>query len=116
MLLALRLGRTLEELQNSMSSQEFSLWMQMYSEDQWGDGPANDRADERAGLVAATIANFAGKTLKKDAKQMKPSDFFAKTAAPQEAPKEVDPVAFFTAVSKNAKFDKKGVRNASSSH
>lgn len=115
MQLALRMGRTLAELQSSMSSQEFSLWMQLYRDDQWGDGPANDRADQRAGVIAATFANFAGKQLAKGAKPLKASDFFSKPVT-QDAPKEVDPVAFFTAVSKNAKFDKKGKRNAGSSY
>lgn len=100
------MGRTLAELQRDMSSQEFSLWLAMYDEDQLGEA----RKDLRAGVIAAAIGNYAGKTRKSDAKPLTPSDFFGTSAPkPQEEP---DPVAFFTAVSKTAKFDKKGAKRA----
>jgi hypothetical protein len=95
MMLALRLGRTLDELRSSMSSQEFSLWTALYRDDQWGEA----RDDMRAGVVASTIANYAGKMRSEHAEPAQPSDFMPSLAKPEEAV-EPDPVAFFTAVAK----------------
>jgi len=96
MMLALRMGRTLEELCASMSSAEFSLWIEAYNEDQWGD----KWHDWRAGLVASTVANFAGKTLGKGAKNLSPQDFMPSTSADDDEEdgeaEEPDPFAFFS--------------------
>lgn len=103
MTLALKMGRTLDELSKSMSSHEFSLWMEMYREDQWGSA----REDMRAGLIAATIANYAGR-VRTDSQALAPGDFFPgldKAVAVQEEP---DPVAFFTAVAASKNFNAKG--------
>jgi hypothetical protein len=52
--LALALGRTVAELEETMSSHELSEWMAFEAI----DGPiGNQRADMRAGIIAATIAN-----------------------------------------------------------
>lgn len=105
------MGRTLAELQQDMSSQEFSLWLQFYQDEQWGDASAERRADLRAGVVAATIGNFAGMTRKKGAEPLQPSDFFPDSlsaAEPDEPVAEIDPIAHFTAISKTAKLHKKG--------
>jgi hypothetical protein len=94
MTLALKLGRTLEELGRTMSSQEFSLWLAMYKFDQWGEL----RGDERAGLIASTVANFAGMTRAAGAAPLSPSDFMLHLPKHEEPEQEPDPVAFFTAV------------------
>ena len=99
MMLALRMGRTLEELRRSMSSSEFSLWLEMYQDDQWGE----DRDDLRAGIIASTIANFAGK-MRKDAQPLQPSDFMPNLSKEKEEA-EPDPVAFFTAVANSKKLE-----------
>lgn len=53
-----------------MSSKEFSEWIVYYSE--YSFDVNKEWNDFRAGVVASTVANFAGKTSKK---AMKPSDF-----------------------------------------
>jgi hypothetical protein len=106
MMLALKLGRTLEELGRSMSSYEFSLWCALYDIDQWGEL----RADERAGIISSTIANWAGMMRSKESEPLVPRDFMPhlprSPEAEAEAEAEPDPVEFFSAVS--ARFDKKG--------
>jgi len=37
MMLALRLGRTLDELGRTMCSAEFDLWIELYKENRWGE-------------------------------------------------------------------------------
>jgi hypothetical protein len=106
MMLALKLGRTLEELGRSMSSYEFSLWCALYDLDQWGEL----RADERAGIIASTIANWAGMMRSKESEVLRPRDFMPHLPRSPEVEAEPavepDPVAFFGAVA--ARFDKKG--------
>jgi hypothetical protein len=60
------LGRTVAELQHCMSSAEFMHWCAFYSLEPWGYDPDN----WRTGVVAATVANAAGRK-----KPLKPSDF-----------------------------------------
>jgi hypothetical protein len=91
MMLALKMGRTLEELGRSMSSNEFSLWMELYRENMWGE----QFAYERAGIVASTIANCAGMTRAKGAEPAAPADFMPyKPKAAREEDAEPDPMAF----------------------
>jgi hypothetical protein len=101
MMLALRMGRTLEELCASMSSAEFSLWVEAYKEDQWGD----KWHDWRAGVVASTVANFAGKTLPKGAQNLSPQDFMPNVGKDEcEEEDEIcepDPFAFFSEMLQN---------------
>jgi hypothetical protein len=92
MMLALKLGRTLEELTNSMSSAEFNLWLELYQENDWGE----KRAYERAGIIAATIGNYAGMMRDKNARPLKPADFMP--YAQPEPESEPDPIAYFKAV------------------
>ncbi len=55
--LALAMGRTLQELREALSYAEFQEWCLYYQVEPWGD----ERADLRAGIVASTIANYAGR-------------------------------------------------------
>ncbi len=56
MSLALRLGRTLEELGRTMTSAEYSLWEEFHVEQPW------DGEWIQTGLICSSIANYAGKT------------------------------------------------------
>ncbi len=47
------MGRTLGELEETCTAQEFGLWMALYEAEPWG--PV--REDLAAGIVASTIAN-----------------------------------------------------------
>lgn len=94
MMLALKMGRTLGELGAVMSSAEFSLWLALWDEDQWGEL----RADERAGIVAATVANYAGMQRRADAGPAMPADFMPHLPQPPEELLDPDPVAFFKSI------------------
>lgn len=96
MMLALKLGRTLGEL-GSITSYEFSLWLELYRDTQWGDL----RDDERAGVIASVIANYAGMTRAAGAAPAAPADFMLhlpNKRPEEEIEVEPDPVAFFQAV------------------
>lgn len=56
MVLALRLGRTLGELMDSIDTQELSLWRELDRTSPLGD----ERADLLAASLAATVAQAAG--------------------------------------------------------
>lgn len=102
MMLALRMGRTLGELCDSMSSAEFSLWIEAYKDDRWG----GKDEDFRAAVVASTVANFAGKQLANNATTT-PQDFMLRYGDQQEVEQEEpDPLAYFTAVANNTPFNK----------
>lgn len=81
------------------------MWVALYNEDRWGDDNVDRRADFQAGLVCSTIANFAGKTLKANAKPLVPADFMPNMAVPEKEV-ELDPVMFFTAIATSKKFNK----------
>jgi hypothetical protein len=104
-MLALRMGRTVDELYRTMSSAEFSMWVALHNEDRWGEDNADQRADFRAGLVCSTVANFAGKSMKSNVKPLAPADFMPSLAVPEKVV-ELDPVTFFTAVAASKKFNK----------
>lgn len=53
MLLARALGRTLAELGETLSAEEFALWLADYARSPWGP----ERADVGPAIVASTIAN-----------------------------------------------------------
>lgn len=97
-MLALKLGRTLEELGETMSAHEFAMWTALYQENQLGELFAY----ERAGIIASTIANYAGMQRAPSAGPARPSDFMPyKPKGWEEREEEVlepDPVAHFTAV------------------
>jgi hypothetical protein len=63
------------ELLNGMDSRELSEWLAYYGINPWGP----ERADLRAGVVAATVANCLS-----DKGGFKPSDFVPKYGPPQE--------------------------------
>jgi hypothetical protein len=98
----MRMGRTIDELMNSMSSAEFSIWLELYEEDQWGEA----RDDFRTGQICATVANFAGKTLKENSAGLRPADFMPNLRTAPVVEAEVDPVIFFTAVAASKTFNK----------
>lgn len=86
--LCLALGCTLGELCDRMDVQEFQLWQALYAVEPWGD----IRADLRAGVVASTVVNWAGKTLKQGAPDKRPSDFLLFSQPKAQAPAaEPDP-------------------------
>ncbi|WP_395406308.1 hypothetical protein ACHMW6_06445 [Pseudoduganella sp. UC29_106] len=82
-----------------MSSAEFSLWVEAYKDDQWGE----QSAYWRAGMVASTVANFAGKQLAANG-NTKPQDFMPNFGDEETEPQEPDPVAFFTAIANATEF------------
>ena len=92
--LAMRLGRTLDELAHSMTAQEFGLWLALYERDPWDES----RADIRAGIVAATVANYAGMMRKQGASPALPRDFmpFNQSQDEPEQTEEPDPLAHFS--------------------
>jgi len=49
----LALGRTVSELEATISVREFEEWIAFYSFEPWGD----ERADIRSGVIASTVAN-----------------------------------------------------------
>ncbi len=69
--LALAMGRTIEELRAVLSYREFLDWCVYYEVEPWGE----TRADLRAGIVASTIANYAGKQRSDGAEPAIPTDF-----------------------------------------
>ena len=62
-----------------MSSREFAEWMAYYEIEPFGE----ERADWRAGMIAATIANIFRDT-KKRRKPYKPQDFMPKLEEKRE--------------------------------
>lgn len=58
-------------LLRDMSDITLGLWMALYRIDPWGE----ERADLRAGIVASTVVNMAGKTLREGAKPSCPHDY-----------------------------------------
>lgn len=90
MSLALRLGRTLEELGETMSSAEFGMWLELYKIAPWDDV----RGDLQAGIVAATIVNAAGMRRKPGSAPSMPLDFMPLTKDAPES-KEEDPLEHF---------------------
>lgn len=89
--LALALGRTLEELGESMSAAEFSMWIARNAKAPIGAR----RGDLQAGVIAATIANYAGRMRGKDAPPATPLDFMPLEQRPEPIEEDSDPLAFF---------------------
>jgi hypothetical protein len=99
MLLALQLGMTLHELGDRMTGEEFGLWCALYRTDPWGE----QRADLRSGIVAAQVANYAGKMRGKHAAPAKPSDFMPyiqQSDESGEVEREPDPMQHFGALAR----------------
>ncbi len=66
--MALALGKTVGELSEELSDAEFQEWMSFYRMEPFGE----DRADLRAGIIAATIVNVQRG---KKGRPVKPTDF-----------------------------------------
>ena len=56
------MGRTIDELMNSMTATEFQAWGVYYNEEPFGF----EREDYHAGLQCMVIANMSGKVIKGD--------------------------------------------------
>ncbi|MCB0073270.1 MAG: DUF4035 domain-containing protein [Caldilineaceae bacterium] len=76
------LGRTHEELLDSMSGRELAEWMAFYQVEPFGDV----RGDLQAGIVASTLANVY-RDRKKKPKPYKPEEFMPKFERPKRAPR-----------------------------
>ncbi len=71
LLMARTMSRTVQELGETMDSAEFCMWVAEFEANPWDEA----RADLRSGIVAATIANYAGKSRKENAVAAEPIDF-----------------------------------------
>lgn len=71
-----------------MSSAEFSMWLEMYESDPW-----DEHMDLGFGMVAATVANYAGKARIAGVPNAIPSDYMPLPVPPVIEP---DPVEFFS--------------------
>lgn len=76
--LASQLGATVGELQERMSSEEFTHWIAYFGMEPWG----YDIETWRMGMLCSTSANTAGP--KKGGKPWRPQDFIPKK---QDAPR-----------------------------
>lgn len=72
-----------------MSSAEFSLWIALYRRAPWDD----TRADINSAIIAANIANYAGKMRADDAPPATILDYMPFADKPVEP--EPDPIEFF---------------------
>jgi hypothetical protein len=87
--LALAMGRTIQELRAVLSYAEFQEWCLYYQIEPWGE----ERADLRAGIVASTIASYAGKERSMSAPPALPADFMPYLDRPEPAePAEDQPL------------------------
>lgn len=77
--LALRLGRTVPELLDACTSEELTEWMAFDRLEPLGDA----RMDLGFGIVAAAVANWAGKTLPSGTDPLKPSAFMPLARIPE---------------------------------
>jgi hypothetical protein len=81
------MGRTVDELQDAMSAQEFGEWMAFYSIHPFG--PPGEWF--QSGVIASTIANV---NRAPNTEAYKPADFIPRRQA-EEKPVEDDPNEFF---------------------
>lgn len=82
MLLARTLNyRSLEEMGNTMDGAEYCLWAAEFDRNPWDE----KRADLRAGIISAAVANMAGKTRKATEPPCKPLDFMPYSQPPPES-------------------------------
>lgn len=75
-----------------MTAQEWSLWKRYYEMEPWDDR----RGDLQAAIIASTIANFAGKIMKKGTKPTAPKDFMPVYGKEEDPEVPSDPMAFFS--------------------
>ena len=84
------LGRTVSEIEDAMTAQEFGEWMAFYSMHPFG--PAGDWF--RSGVIASTIANVNRAA---NTEAYKPEDFMPRRAD-EKLPVEDNPTEFFKAI------------------
>lgn len=84
------MGRTLQELGETMSAEEFA----MHQADERINPSGPERLDLAAGIVAATMANC---NRARDAEPFKPSDFMP-YAHPAEEPQQASAAEFVSAL------------------
>lgn len=65
---------TVRELLERIDSRELSEWIAYYELEPWGE----ERADLRAGIVAATVVNSRPRDKRNPGKTYKPEDFMPK--------------------------------------
>ena len=81
MRLALALGRAnVDSMLRELTAEQLSEWAAFYDLEPWGFHEEN----RRVGVIASTVANMAGKRLKRE---VSPADFM-----PRRAPKPADVV------------------------
>ena len=81
--------RSLADLLENMDSEEVCLWVAEYLRNPWDEA----RADLRAGIIASSIANYAGKSLK-DGSSVTPLDCMPYSQPePEAAPVSADGIA-----------------------
>jgi hypothetical protein len=80
------LGRTVEELLDSLSASELAEWSAFYSLEPWGA----DAAFLRSGIIASLIANVNRDT-KKKAEPFTPQDFMPQFGKAQKKADPLDP-------------------------
>lgn len=78
------------ELGETMSSAEFSLWVELYKLAPWDD----TRGDINAAIVASTVANYAGK-IRNSGSDAQLMDFLVFREREEVPETEPDPVEFF---------------------
>ena len=70
----------------SLTSHQLGEWYAYLSLEPIGEFHANLRADYRAGVLAATVANYAGKTRIDGGEPAHPADFFVSLDDTRPAP------------------------------
>jgi len=91
MQLALQFGRTLKELGESMTAEEFGLWWALWKEEPFGEWAHYFRSS----LICSTLANYAGKCRKEGAQPANPMDFMVFHKTEEKADVDPDPIEFF---------------------
>jgi hypothetical protein len=84
--LARTLGRTLQELAESITAEEYALWWAEYRRSPWGEL----RSDVQSGIVAATVANVQRGSKTKPYKATDFMPWHESTAAAEAEPEEED--------------------------
>ena len=78
---------TVRELLSRVDSRELAEWAAYYDLDPWGDEDGErDRADHRAGVLAATVAN----SQPHKGRPFKPTDFIPKRPPRHPPPERTD--------------------------
>jgi len=97
-MLARTLGRSVDELLESISADEYVMWMLEYARNPWGDR----RSDVNLANIAATIHNMAGK-ISTSSENLGWKDYSPFDSVEVDEEDSVDPAEFFGKVIKNAR-------------